>query len=94
MKKAKNEFVKYEMPEIDSPKNWIEDMPHENGNYINACKRCGAYFIGHKRRIICKECVTIKQHDCHSKGYEVRDNVIYCRECMSPLFDVIPDMKP
>lgn len=28
-------------------------------------------------------------HDCHGKGYEVKGNTIYCRECMNPLFDII-----
>ena len=44
------------MPEFDSPKNWTEDYPHENGNYVNKCKECGEFFFGHKRRVICKEC--------------------------------------
>jgi uncharacterized OB-fold protein len=56
MKKAKNEYIKFQMPEKDYPQNWFEDMSHENGNYVNFCKRCGRYFIGHKRRVICKEC--------------------------------------
>lgn len=28
-------------------------------------------------------------HDCHGKGYEVKGNVIYCRECNEPLFEII-----
>lgn len=44
------------IPESDSPRNWTEDYPHENGNYICFCKTCNNTFIGHKRRILCKEC--------------------------------------
>jgi hypothetical protein len=30
-----------------------------------------------------------KKHDCHGKGFNVKDNVIYCRECNEPLFEII-----
>ena len=40
----------------DSPKNWTEDFTHENGQYSCWCSRCRSSFIGHKRRILCKEC--------------------------------------
>ena len=36
--------------------DWIEDFPHENGNYSNECSVCGMIFRGHKRRTICKDC--------------------------------------
>ena len=39
-----------------SNRNWKEDYKHENGNYLNKCYRCSQYFLGHKRRPICKEC--------------------------------------
>ena len=42
--------------EVDSPKNWVEDYKHENGNYICRCSKCKEYFYGHKRRPLCKEC--------------------------------------
>jgi len=56
MKKAKDEFVKYQMPEMDAPENYPEDYHLENGNYVNACIKCGKYFYGYKRRVICKVC--------------------------------------
>ena len=38
-------------------KNYEEDFKHENGNYENVCFKCKESFIGHKRRVICKECL-------------------------------------
>lgn len=40
--------------------NWEEDFPHENGSYFNTCTVCGNLFMGHKRRVLCKECVVEK----------------------------------
>jgi len=40
--------------------NWPEDYTHENGNYVNKCCRCENYFIGYKRRVVCKLCVEMK----------------------------------
>ena len=37
-------------------KDWTEDFSHENGNYACICHKCKAQFIGHKRRITCREC--------------------------------------
>lgn len=37
-------------------KNWTEDYQHENGNYLCTCNQCDHEFIGHKRRVICREC--------------------------------------
>lgn len=42
----------------DPEKDWPEDFTHENGNYINTCIECKEQFRGHKRRIICRECMT------------------------------------
>lgn len=39
-----------------SARDWIEDAPHENGNYQCLCSTCGNTFIGHKRRVTCKAC--------------------------------------
>ena len=36
--------------------DWPEDGCHENGAYHCACIACGATFIGHKRRVVCKVC--------------------------------------
>lgn len=49
------------MPDFDSPKNWIEDYKHENGNYVCRCVYCKDNFYGHKRRNICKECSERKE---------------------------------
>lgn len=40
-----------------SNRDWKEDFPHENGNYLRTCSRCNETFMGHKRRFICKECI-------------------------------------
>lgn len=37
--------------------DWPEDFGHENGNYWCICANCHANFTGHKRRVVCKECV-------------------------------------
>ncbi len=42
----------------EHPRSWSEDYNHENGEYANKCLHCKKYFIGHKRRIICKQCET------------------------------------
>jgi hypothetical protein len=36
--------------------DWPEDRGHENGNYSNLCVDCGNFFIGHKRRVVCRIC--------------------------------------
>ena len=42
----------------ESPRNWSEDFPHENGMYMCRCVKCREYFYGHKRRVVCKVCQT------------------------------------
>lgn len=44
------------MEELNYDGNWTEDFEHENGNYVNQCKICTNKFIGHKRRVVCKNC--------------------------------------
>lgn len=41
--------------------DWVEDFEHENGNYHQKCYNCEADFIGHKRRIVCRECHTCQE---------------------------------
>lgn len=41
----------------ESLRSWPEDFAHENGRYRNICYRCRESFIGHKRRVVCRECV-------------------------------------
>lgn len=42
--------------------DYPEDAAHENGNYATKCQ-CGAAFIGHKRRVICKVCAESPEPD-------------------------------
>jgi hypothetical protein len=44
-----------------SPRDWPEDFGHENGNYSCTCRGCGETFIGHKRRVFCKQCTPRKE---------------------------------
>jgi len=37
-------------------RDWVEDFPHENGQYQCKCIHCGNFFIGHKRRVVCRAC--------------------------------------
>ncbi len=37
-------------------RDWPEDFPHENGNYLRECLQCDLSFIGHKRRYVCRSC--------------------------------------
>jgi len=48
---------------IDESRCWPEDSEHENGNYLNRCVDCAEYFIGHKRRLICKTCYLLLEPD-------------------------------
>lgn len=42
---------------LDAPRNWTEDYPHENGQYMCRCRvGCGRLFLGYKRRMLCREC--------------------------------------
>lgn len=42
--------------EADASRDWPEDFPHENGQYMNTCHVCKNTFIGHKHRVVCKVC--------------------------------------
>lgn len=37
-------------------RNWWQDACFENGNYLNTCCFCEKTFIGHKRRVVCRQC--------------------------------------
>ena len=37
-------------------RDWEEDFPLENGQYMNHCVYCNETFIGYKRRLVCKLC--------------------------------------
>ena len=62
----------------DNPRNWQIDYPHENGNYCNSCLYCERLFIGHKRRVSCRE--------CHDKPMEEIDKSI-TKEALQAAFD-------
>lgn len=49
------------LPRIDDPRNYPEDFPGENGNYICNCAVCGNDFLGYKRRCECKLCRTKRE---------------------------------
>ena len=39
-------------------RDWEEDTKKPHGNYTNRCCVCGEQFIGFRRRVICKKCIT------------------------------------
>jgi hypothetical protein len=75
----------------DSPRNWTEDFQHENGNYQCKCCNCGEFFIGHKRRVVCKVCannqIEVKQEEplpcpfCGSPAIYEQDNSFHIVKC-------------
>lgn len=51
------------------PRDFPEDAKDEdNGTYSNMCRECHRRFIGHKRRVICKECHA--EHDASARNVE------------------------
>ena len=44
-------------------RDWEADKEHENGNYQCRCIHCSQWFIGHKRRVLCKHCADSNPHD-------------------------------
>lgn len=48
-----NIYLRFKNP---GPKDWPEDFKHENGSYVNQCIFCESPFVGHKRRVCCKQC--------------------------------------
>lgn len=46
----------FAMDATENVRNWFEDFDHENGKYCCKCCSCGNEFVGHKRRVVCKEC--------------------------------------
>jgi hypothetical protein len=45
------------LSDIEDSKCYPEDYKGENGEYMNQCPKCKDWFVGHKRRIFCKECI-------------------------------------
>lgn len=57
-------------------RNWTEDFSHENGKYINKCTICSHYFIGHKRRVICKKCdPLVKEEEQDELWREIKNKI-------------------
>lgn len=50
-----------ELAQNQHKRNWTEDFTHENGNYTNKCSICTEYFLGHKRRVVCKKCAELRR---------------------------------
>jgi len=54
-RKAMADFVAAAVAKA-GPRDWPEDYPHDNGQYLNTCCGCNHIFTGHKRRNECKIC--------------------------------------
>jgi hypothetical protein len=52
-----------------SPRSWPDDYPGENGQYMCECFSCKQRFVGHKRRVICRECAFPKESDTSRTPY-------------------------
>ncbi len=52
--------LKQSMKDAARPMDWVEDFDHENGCYQCKCDRCGGTFTGHKRRVVCRSCASVK----------------------------------
>lgn len=46
--------------ESGAHRDWPEDFASENGCYSNVCLGCRQRFLGHKRRMVCKQCTTVE----------------------------------
>lgn len=45
----------------ENSRDWPEDAKHENGRYFCRCCICNEVFIGHKRRVVCRECAVTER---------------------------------
>lgn len=46
-----------------SERNWHDDAALDNGQYLGVCRVCGKKFIGHKRRVECRQCAKAEETD-------------------------------
>ena len=81
------------MDQSTSPaKNWGEDKELENGNYYCLCVLCKEFFIGHKRRVVCRECSALKNPICCGKETEYFGEALMgsltCKICDSFLIGI------
>ena len=64
--------------DADASRDWPEDFPHENGQYMNTCHVCKNTFIGHKRRVVCKVC-----NNGFIRAQQEADGLVGLRGCNS-----------
>lgn len=57
-----------------SERDWPEDFPHDNGNYVCKCSICHRHFFGYKRRLVCKICSVPNDLDVCTCGDHRRDH--------------------
>lgn len=65
-----------------------EDWEHENGQYENICMTCGQHFIGHKRRILCRECTfasSYSQPKYHTFIHDINELKFFYDNILPPL---------
>lgn len=60
--------------------DWTEDSSHENGNYFCKCLPCGADFIGHKRRLVCRKCYMANKAEIDAMSDETREEYFARRD--------------
>jgi hypothetical protein len=65
--------------EPNSKRNWYEDYELENGKYYGYCSVCSNEFLGHKRRVICRDCF-IKGKEPEVKPMDGSD-AASCEKC-------------
>lgn len=56
-----------------SPRDWVDDFAHENGNYMCRCCHCHETFTGHKRRVSCKVCAERAQAKADNRAAWLRE---------------------
>ncbi len=55
-------------------RDWTEDFPDENGNYMHVCRDCDQVFYGNKRRpSLCKKCSVVAKAKWDALTQEQRD---------------------
>lgn len=67
-----------------SQRDWVEDFSHENGQYSCTCAHCEKPFIGHKRRVECKECFIERIAASETTAILVFEEIEYASEPETP----------
>jgi hypothetical protein len=76
--------------EPNSKRNWHEDYNLENGKYYNFCAICSNEFLGHKRRVICRQCF-IEGKEVEEKDPMDADSCVTC--CQAVIKELIKAQK-